>query len=68
MWGDDDDGADEEDDDNDDSDGTLTDSEKGDSNRFYRFEVAKTKDQEENVVVRAGFMVRSPYDNALPLR
>ncbi len=56
MWGDDDDGADEEDDEDEDDDG------------FYRFEVAKTKDQEENVVVRAGFMVRSPYDNALPLR
>jgi hypothetical protein len=40
----------EEDDDDDDSDGASTDSEKGDSDRFYHFEVAKTKDQEENVL------------------
>ena len=56
TWGDDDDGTDTDGDD--DSDGSSTDSEKGDSSRFYRFEVAKTKDQEENVVVRAGFTVR----------
>ncbi|KAH9029437.1 hypothetical protein EDB85DRAFT_1531855 [Lactarius pseudohatsudake] len=56
AWGDEDDESDKEDDD--DSDGILTDSEKTDSNRFYRFEVAKTKDQEENVVVKGeGFMV-----------
>jgi len=52
--GDDDDGVDKDGDD-DDSDGTLTDVK---SNRFYRFEVAKTKDQEEDVVVREGFTVR----------
>ena len=61
AWGDDDDGADTEGDD-DDSDGTSTDSEKDESNRFYHFEVAKTKDQEENVVVREGFMVRRQYN------
>jgi hypothetical protein len=57
VWGRKDGGADTDDDD-DDSDGTSTDSEKADTNRFYRFEVAKTKDQEENVSVRAGFTVR----------
>ena len=54
MWTKDDNGTENDDD----SDGSSTDSEKGDSNRFYRFEVAKTQDQEENVVVRAGFTVR----------
>ncbi|KAH9005522.1 hypothetical protein EDB86DRAFT_3240052 [Lactarius hatsudake] len=58
AWGDNDDGADKEGDD--DSDDSLTDSEKADSNRFYRFEVAKTKDQEENVIVQEGFMMSSP--------
>jgi hypothetical protein len=62
SWGDDD-GTDTESDD--DSNGASTDSEKVDSKRFYHFEVAKTKDQEENVVVREGFMVRRLYDNAL---
>ncbi len=57
MWGEDDDGADKESDD-DDSDGSSTDSEKADSSRIYHFKVAKTKDQEENVVVREGFTVR----------
>lgn len=56
AWGDDDDGTDTEGD----SDGASTDSEKVDSDRFYHFEVAKTKDQEENVVVRAGFTVGWP--------
>lgn len=61
VWSrDDDDGADGGDGD-DDSDGAFTDSEKADSNRFYQFEVAKTKDQEENVVVREGFMMSSPF-------
>jgi hypothetical protein len=49
--------ADEEcdgDGDDEDGDGTSTDS---DSDRFGSFEVAKTKDQEENVAVRAGFVV-----------
>ncbi|KAH9029436.1 hypothetical protein EDB85DRAFT_2251894, partial [Lactarius pseudohatsudake] len=59
VWGNDDDGADTEDDD-DNSDGASTDSEQVDSSRFYRFEVAKTKDQEENIVVRAGFTMSSP--------
>lgn len=63
AWDNDDDQTDSEGDD--DSDGASTDSEKGDSNRFYHFEVAKTKDQGENVVVREGFMVRCHHDNAL---
>jgi hypothetical protein len=47
-------------------DGASTESEeKGDSNRVYHFEVAKIKDQGDNVVVREGFMVRRQYDNAL---
>ena len=66
MWSEDNDGANKEGDD-DDSDDTSTDSEKGDSSRVYNFKVAKTKDQEENVVVREGFTVRFPYDNALSL-
>lgn len=61
AWGDDDDGAETEGDD-DDSDSTSTDSDKDDTSRFYHFEVAKTKDQEENVVVREGFTVRRQYD------
>jgi hypothetical protein len=68
VWGRHDEGADTDDDDDDDSDGASTDSEKADTNRFYRFEVAKTQDQEENVVVREGFTVRRPYDDALPLQ
>ena len=66
AWGDDDGGTDTEGDD--DSDGASTDSEKGDSSRFYHFEVAKTKDQEENVVIREGFMVRQQYDNVLSVK
>ena len=65
AWGDDDDGAESEGDDGD-SDGASTDSDKADTNRFYHFEVAKTKDQEENVVVREGFMVRRQYDTDSP--
>ena len=57
AWGEDDDGEDTEGEE-DDSDGASTDSEKAETNRFYHFEVAKTKDQEENVVVREGFLVR----------
>ena len=57
VWGGNDDGAGMEGDNNN-SDGASTDSEEVDTNRFHRFEVAKTKDQEENVAVRAGFMVR----------
>ena len=58
MWGNNgDDKADEERDDDDD-DGTSTDSENTDSDRFFRFQVAKTKDQEENVTARVGFVVR----------
>jgi hypothetical protein len=60
----DNDKADEEsyDDDDDDDDGASTDSEKTDPNpdRILSFEVAKTKDQEENVIVRAGFVVSQP--------
>ena len=44
--------------DDDDEDGASTDSEKSNSGRFVSFEVAKTNDQEENVAVRAGFVVR----------
>ncbi|KAH9171591.1 hypothetical protein EDB89DRAFT_1852099 [Lactarius sanguifluus] len=65
MWSRDDDGADGGDGD-DDSDGAFTDSEKADSNRFYQFEVAKAKDQEENVVVREGFMMSSPFISQVP--
>ncbi|KAH8977863.1 hypothetical protein EDB86DRAFT_2816692 [Lactarius hatsudake] len=65
VWNEDDDGTDK-DDDSDDSDGASTDSEKADSSRVYHFKVAKTKDQEENVVVRAGFMVRLPCVDGLP--
>ena len=57
AWGDDGDGTDTEAND-DDSDGVSTDSDKDDSSRVYHFEVAKTKDQDENVVVRKGFKVR----------
>ncbi|KAI9455148.1 hypothetical protein BJY52DRAFT_1427134 [Lactarius psammicola] len=60
VWGsDDNDKADEEGgDDGDDS--TSTDSEKTDSDRFFSFKVAKTRDQEENVAVRAGFVMNTP--------
>ncbi|KAH9059751.1 hypothetical protein EDB87DRAFT_1577415 [Lactarius vividus] len=50
----------------DDSDGAFTDSEKADSKRFYQFEVAKAKDQEEDVVVREGFMMTSPFISQVP--
>ncbi|KAH9039441.1 hypothetical protein EDB83DRAFT_1717346 [Lactarius deliciosus] len=65
VWSRDDDGADGGDGD-DDSDDAFTDSEKADSNRFYQFEVAKAKDQEENVVVREGFMMSSPFVSQVP--
>ncbi|KAH9017733.1 hypothetical protein EDB84DRAFT_1422808 [Lactarius hengduanensis] len=65
MWSRDDDGADGGDGD-DDSDGAFTDSEKADSNRFYQFEVAKAKDQEENVIVREGFVMSSPFVSQVP--
>lgn len=64
MWNEADDQIDKEDDSDDDSDSSSTDSEKGDSSRVYHFKVAKTKDQEENVVVREGFQVRLPYNNS----
>ncbi|KAH9171596.1 hypothetical protein EDB89DRAFT_2243400, partial [Lactarius sanguifluus] len=67
AWGDDGDRADREGDD-DDSDGKSIDSEKTDSNRFFHFEVAKTKDQEENVVVREGFVCSSPAVTSFPAR
>jgi hypothetical protein len=66
SWGDENDGAEREGN-GDDSDGASTDSEKGDFNRFYHFEVAKTKDQEENVVVREGFKVRLQYNRVTQL-
>jgi hypothetical protein len=46
------------DDDNDDDDDVSTHSENDDSDRLYYFEVAKTNDQEENVVARPGFTVQ----------
>ena len=46
----------DEDDDNDD---ISTHSENDESDRLYYFEVAKTNDQEENVIARQGFMVQS---------
>ncbi|KAH8977860.1 hypothetical protein EDB86DRAFT_3157188 [Lactarius hatsudake] len=55
VWSRDDDGADGGDGDDD-----------TDSNRFYQFEVAKRKDQEENVVVREGFMMSSPFVSQVP--
>ena len=58
MWSsDDNDKADEECDDDDGDDDASTSSEKTDPDRFVSFEVAKTKDQEENVAVTAGFVV-----------
>ena len=45
MWGDEDD------------DDVSMDSDNDDSGRLYDFVVAKTSDQEENVVARPGFMV-----------
>ncbi|KAI9455078.1 hypothetical protein BJY52DRAFT_1122217 [Lactarius psammicola] len=60
VWGsDDNDNADEEGGDDDD-DGTSTDSEMTDSDRLFSFMVAKTRDQEENVAVRAGFVMNTP--------
>jgi hypothetical protein len=47
VWGDEDD------------DDTSIDSDNDDSGRLYDFVVAKTNDQEENVVARPGFTVRS---------
>ena len=60
MWGGSGDGTDTEGDDDDDdpSDSASTDLRQVDTSRFHRFEVANRKDQEENVAVRAGFMVR----------
>ncbi|KAH8986018.1 hypothetical protein EDB92DRAFT_1818469 [Lactarius akahatsu] len=64
VWGNDDNNeADEEDDD---GGGTSTDSEQTDSDRFFRFQVAKTKDQEENVVARAGFVAPPPDSDTDP--
>ncbi|KAI9455080.1 hypothetical protein BJY52DRAFT_1151944 [Lactarius psammicola] len=69
VWGsDDNDKADEEGgDDDDDDDSTSTDSEKTDSDRVFSFQVAKTMDQEENVTVRAGFVVPFRYKINSPL-
>ena len=65
VWNEADDQIDKEEDDwDDDSDSSSTDSKKGDSSRVYHFKVAKTKDQEENVVVREGFQVRLRYNNS----
>ena len=43
--------------DKDDDDDESTDSDNDDSGRLYDFVVAKTNDQEENVVARTGFTV-----------
>jgi hypothetical protein len=43
---------------NDDSDNSDMDNEESD--RLVTFEVAKTKEQEENVTIRPGFQVRLP--------
>ncbi|KAH9059752.1 hypothetical protein EDB87DRAFT_1790917 [Lactarius vividus] len=37
-----------------------------DSKRFYQFEVSKAKDQEEDVAVREGFMMSSPFISQVP--
>ncbi|KAH9005511.1 hypothetical protein EDB86DRAFT_2795794, partial [Lactarius hatsudake] len=72
VWGNDDndkaDEGDDDDDDDDDDDGSSADSEQTDSDRAYCFEVAKTRDQEENVAVRAGFVMNlhSLANQALP--
>jgi hypothetical protein len=64
VWSNDDNDKAEEYDDDEDSDGqgdgASTDSEKTDSDRVVSFEVAETKDEEENVAVRAGFVVSLP--------
>ena len=54
MWGDEDD------------DDVSINSDNDDSGRLYDFVVAKTSDQEENVVARPGFMVRF-FVEILPL-
>ena len=54
---DDDDEDNDNDDDDDDDDRASTDSDNTDPDRFVSFKVAKTNDQEENVAVRAGFVV-----------
>ena len=53
MWGDEDD------------DDISIDSDNDDSGRLYDFVVAKTNDQEENVIARPGFTVRSLCGNFL---
>ena len=50
MWDEDDDV---------DVDDISTQSENDESDRLYYFEVAKTNDQEENVIARQGFTVQS---------
>jgi hypothetical protein len=61
VWsGIDNDKADGECDDDNDNDGASTDSEKTGTDRILCFEVAETKDQEETVTVRAGFVVSQP--------
>ncbi|KAI0297435.1 hypothetical protein BC826DRAFT_166673 [Russula brevipes] len=46
--------------DDDDGDDESTDSDNDDSGRLYDFVVAKTNDQEENVIARPGFTMKSP--------
>ena len=53
MWGDED------------GDDASTESDNDDSGRLYDFVVAKTNDQEENVVARLGFTVRVFLDGFL---
>jgi hypothetical protein len=45
-------------DEDDDDDDISTHSENDESDRLYYFEVAKTNDQEENVIARQGFTVQ----------
>ena len=54
----------DEDDDNDD---VSTQSENDESDRLYYFEVAKTNDQEENVIARQGFTVQFSTTHYLSL-
>lgn len=48
--------------DDEDGDDTLSDLDIDDSGRLYDFVVAKTNDQEENVVARPGFLVPFPLE------
>ncbi|KAI0292619.1 hypothetical protein B0F90DRAFT_1671124 [Multifurca ochricompacta] len=64
VWGDDDDGDCDNRDSDDDE--VSTGSVDSDSDRFYHFEVAKTKEQQENVITRMGFTMNSSLLDSLP--